>query len=169
MVSDDGTFTKVRVPTEEAMTNALIEVAEKGQRKAYFTTGHQEPSVKDGTSEEGYLKAAVALENEGYVVETVSLLDRENVPKDASILIVAGPKTPLLRNEIEAIRDFLDSGGRVLVLLEPRLDHGMDGLWRRFGVTVGDDLVIDPNPAYGLRAPPPLSCKSSRCTRSRTN
>lgn len=155
--SKTGRFTKIKVPTEEAMTNALIQVSEDRERKAYFLTGHGEPSIKDGKSREGYATAALLLGNEGLHAEELSLVGRSDVPDDASVLILR-PQTALLPNEAEAVKVYLDRGGRALVLLEPSVAHGLDRIFRPYGIAVGDDLVVDDNPAsralgFGADAP----------------
>lgn len=157
IAAESGQYAKVRVPTEQEVTNAIIRVAEKGERKAYFLTGHQEPSIEDG-GEGGFARAALNLRNEGFKVETLSLLDKENIPDDTTVLILAGSKRPLFPNEEEAIRVWLDKGGRAVVLLDPGVKHNMEQIWRRYGILVGDDLVVDPNPAnkaagYGPTTP----------------
>jgi ABC-type uncharacterized transport system involved in gliding motility auxiliary subunit len=157
VVADTGQYTKIRAPSEEELTNALIKVAEKGQRKAYFLTGHQEPMLDD-PSEEGFARAAGNLRNEGIVVEPLSLVDRENVPDDASVLVIAGAKRPLFPNESEAVRVWLDKGGRAVVLLDPGVDAGLEQLWRRYGILIGEDLVVDPasNAAGGFGPTAPI-------------
>lgn len=145
--SENGQFAKLRVPTEEGVTNALIKVAEKPPRKAYFLTGHQEPSIDDHTAEEGYSAAASSLRNEGFQVETLSMVDKENVPKDATLLVLGGARSALFPNEVEAIKAWLNTGGAMIVLLEPGLEYGLDNLFRPLGVRVTDDLVLEPNPA----------------------
>lgn len=159
IAAENGQFTKLRQPTEEGMTNALIKVAERPPRKAYFLTGHREPSIEDLTAEEGYSAAASALRNEGFEATTLSLIDREKVPDDATIIIVAGAQSPLFPNETEALKEWVNRGGRVMVLLEPGLEYGIDALFRPNGIDVGDDLVLEPNPAgraYGFGPESPV-------------
>lgn len=151
-------FTKIKLPTEEAMTNALMELAEDRQRKVYFLSGHGEPSIRDTRSPEAYGQAAQLLGNEGIRVESLSLVDRSDVPDDASAVLVARPRTPLLPNEVAALKVFLDRGGRVGVLLEPSDPHGLTELLRPYAIEVGNDLVVDDNPAskalgFGADAP----------------
>ena len=59
-----------------------------------------------------------ALENEGYEVDTLNLVTQPQVPQDAAVVIVASPTKAVLTNEIDALKAYLDRGGRVLVLLE---------------------------------------------------
>ncbi|MBX2812893.1 MAG: GldG family protein [Myxococcales bacterium] len=152
-----GSYTKIKHPTEEAITNALIQVAEKRQKKAYFVTGHGEPDIKDQTTD-GYLSAATLLGNEGIVVESLALVNLSDVPDDASVVVIAGSQSPLLPNEAAAANVFLDRGGRMLVLVEPGHAHGLDNLLRSYGVAVEEHMIMDENPAskalgFGLDAP----------------
>ena len=160
VVADDASdrFTKIKRPTEEAITNALIQVNENRQKKVYFLTGHGEPSIRDGGSAEGYKSAATLLGNEGIAVDEVSLIGRSDVPKDADVMVVVAPRAGLLPNEVAALKIFLDRGGRVLALLEPGIAHGLEQIFRPYGVSVGDNLIVDDNPTskalgFGVDAP----------------
>lgn len=147
VAAENGQFAKLRTATEEGLTNALIKVAERPAKKVYFLTGHQEPSIEDQAFEEGFAMAASNLRTEGFEVSTLSLLERENVPADASVVIVAGAATRLFPNEVESLKAWLDRGGRVAFLLEPGIELGLERIFRPYGVEVGNDLVIEPNPA----------------------
>lgn len=158
VATEDGRHTKIATATEEALTNALISVAQRQARKVYFLSGHGEPSIEDIDNDTGYKKAAQDLIDEGYQVDSVSFVDRENVPKDATVLIVAGARNALFPNEVQTIHEWLKRGGRALFLLEPGLEPGLESIFRPFGVDVGDDLVVDTNPAakalgFGADAP----------------
>jgi len=147
IAAEDGRHRKIVTPTEEGMTNALISVAERAARKVYFLTGHGEPSIEDIQNDTGLAKAAQDLVDEGYEVESLSLVDRENVPKDATVLVVAAAQRPLFPNEVQTIHEWLKRGGRALFLLEPGLDPGLDAVFRPYGIDVGDNLVVDSNAA----------------------
>ena len=66
------------------------------QRKVYFVQGHGE---RDTGSQErdGYSAIAEALGRENYMVEKLVLAQAGSVPDDASVVIVAGPKTDFFR------------------------------------------------------------------------
>lgn len=147
VAADNGQFAKLRTPTEEGVTNALIKVAQRAARKIYFLSGHGEPSIEERSADEGFARAASSLRNEGYTVETTTLIDQANVPADTAVIIVAGARSALLPNEVEALKAFLDRGGRAMLLLEPGRDYGLSRIFRPYGVDIGDNLVIDPHPA----------------------
>ena len=103
--------------------------------------------------------AKQALENEGYEVETLNLLSRGAVPEDAAVVIVAGPKKPLLSTEVEALKAYLEKGGRVLVLLEAFEDAGLKGFLAGYGVALDNGIILDVNQvsqALGVSAVMPL-------------
>ncbi|MBK6685867.1 MAG: GldG family protein [Deltaproteobacteria bacterium] len=147
VAAGNGRFAKLKTPTEEAMTNALLKVAERPARTVRALGGHGEPSIADLEAETSFAVAASSLRNEGYQVDPVSLIDQDRVPEGTSLLWVAGPQSPLFANEVAALRNFLERGGRAVILVEPGVDSGLAGLLADYGVTLGDDLVIEPNPA----------------------
>jgi ABC-type uncharacterized transport system involved in gliding motility auxiliary subunit len=147
ITAGEGRQTKIRQASEQDLTNALVKVAEKPPRKVYFLTGHGEPSLEDAQGDTAYQRASQALADEGFEIAMLSLLEKENIPKDASLLILAGAQKGLFPNETDAINAYLKLGGRVALLLDPGLEHGLDRVLRTYGIDVGDNLVVDANPA----------------------
>jgi ABC-type uncharacterized transport system involved in gliding motility auxiliary subunit len=133
--------------TEQDFTSALLKLTRADQKKVYFLQGHQERDP-DSAQPTGYNSVSQALKRENYVVEKLSLLATQRVPEDAAVLVIAGPKVPLLEPERVAITEYLDRGGHLLLLAEPRQDAGLGDLLARWHVKVGDDLVVDPGRNY---------------------
>ena len=130
---------------EESVTNALVKVTREGQKTIYFLEGHGEHNV-NLTDQAGYNRIMQLLENQSYTVRSFSLLSEVEVPADCSVLVVAGPRTNLVGNEQEAIRNYLDRGGRALFLINPDYPEesaDLSALLARWKVRIGDDVVID--------------------------
>ena len=130
---------------EESVTNALVKVTREGQKNIYFLEGHGEHNV-NLTDQAGYNRIMQLLENQSYLVKSFSLLNEVEVPADCNVLVVAGPRTNLVGSEQEAIRDYLDRGGRALFLLNP--DYPVESadlseLLARWKVRIGENVVID--------------------------
>ena len=130
---------------EESVTNALVKVTREGQKNIYFLEGHGEHNV-NLTDQAGYNRIMQLLENQSYLVRSFSLLNEVEVPADCNVLVVAGPRTNLVGSEQEAIRDYLDRGGRALFLLNP--DYPVESadlseLLARWKVRIGENVVID--------------------------
>lgn len=98
-------------------------------RIAYFTTGHGErafdvASMADMQKDDmrapvGFLRGL--LNNLGYEVRTLSVAQGlgTKVPGDAGLVIVAGPTEHFLQEEVGALTNYLQEGGRVYLLMDP--------------------------------------------------
>ena len=104
--------------TEENLTNALLKLTREGQKKICFLTGEGERSAKPG-DKEGYSTVRAALLKENYATTDLHLLQQPKVPADASLVIIAGPRKPLMPEEIESLRSYVSGGGRLMTLLDP--------------------------------------------------
>ncbi len=144
--------------TEEAITNTIIKLL-KGQKTIYFDQGHGEHNL-DGTDRTGYQKFKAALTGENSAVKTLVLLQKPEVPADASLLVIAGPQNDFLPQEVDAIQKYLNSGGRVLFMLDPGVDlPNLGKMLSGEKVNLRNDLVIDENPIaqmFGTSASMPL-------------
>ncbi len=128
--------------TEKEITNAMLKVLRDRRERVCFTVGHGERGVGNLESDLGLL--AERLREIDYVVGDSLFLAREaRVPEDCRVLIVAGPRSPFLGHEVEAVRSYLQRGGSLLVLAEALEESGLDELMGEWGVVTGDDFVID--------------------------
>ena len=143
-----GRNEKANSEGEQELTNALVKVIQGRQPKVYFTTGHGE---KDTSSADrtGYNAIGGALTSENFVVDKLVLAQQNGVPADADVVVVAGPKTDLLAGEIDALKAYLAKGGKLFVMLDPvikaddRQPALLQGLLKDWGITAGDDVVVD--------------------------
>ncbi len=139
--------------TEEGITSAFLKDL-KGVRKVCFVTGSHEHQLDD-TSDNGLSKFKTVLEHDNYQADPISLLDKTEVPGDCKVLVVAGPQLTYTANEVTAIQNYVEHGGRVMFLMDPPLDFGrtqfaqndaLDNLLASWGVVLEKDLVLEENP-----------------------
>ena len=71
-----------------------------------------EPALTD-SDRTGYSVAKQALEEQNYTVQELVLARQPQVPDDAAVVIVAGPRRDLLESETEALSTFLGRGGHL--------------------------------------------------------
>jgi len=111
----------------------------------------------------GYSKVKKEFENENYLTKTVTLLQKMEIPSDCSMVIVAGPKTDYLPQEVDTIGKYVTGGGRAVFMLDPGVDlPELSKLLAGWNVTVQNDLVIDENPVaqlFGTEPTMPLILK----------
>lgn len=143
-----GRLERTTLIDEQNLTNALKKVIEGQAKKVYFVQGHAERDPLT-TEAGGYSGIVAALRSDNFEIDTVTLLETGSVPADASVLVVAGPKTDLFPPEIEAIQAFLEADGKVMLMIDPPDQVGdpeptsLIELARAWGIDVGNDIVVD--------------------------
>ncbi|GAB4368593.1 MAG: Gldg family protein [Elainellaceae cyanobacterium] len=135
--------------SERRLTNALLQLTNTSQQKAYFLQGHGERAFEEGQG--GFAQARTALEEEGYGIEPLNLAENPEVPEDANVLVVAGPQQPLLEAEVQALEEYLTRKSGLLLLIDPQTDpntaqndFGLNPLLQDWGIRLSDRIVIDP-------------------------
>jgi len=148
--------TTVSQPSEETITNAIIKVTHQKKQNVYFIEGHGEPSIDDMQDARGYGQAKEALTGENYEVKKLLLAQEGKIPDDCDILVDAGPQKPLFEQEVKAIEGYLAKGGQAVFMVAPRHGDELKPVLARWGVKIGDDVVVDQvvrlfqGPALGL-------------------
>ncbi len=148
--------------TEGGLTNGLLKLTQSSSKRVYFLDGHNERLIlgaEGGAAEgkESLGRAADALRNETYRVDTLPLATRGEVPDDADLVVIAGPTRPMLEHEIEAVRAYVAGGGALFVMIDPRAQTNLYGLLEDWGVGLGDDVVVDQVRALFNQATAPLA------------
>lgn len=135
---------------EGELTNAIIKAVEGKTKKVYFVQGHKEKDTASADERTGYNGLASAMTRDNFTVEKLQLAQQAEVPADADVVVIAGPQVDYLPQEIDALKRFLDKGGKLLAMLDPP-DTGetppltnLTAFLKEWGFGVGGDLVLDP-------------------------
>lgn len=127
---------------EEDVTNALMKLVKGEKKTVYFMDGHGERAL-DSTERDGLQVANGVLGKDGYIVKSFNLAKDLKVPADASVVVIAGPKTEPFPQEADALDAYLNAGGRVLLMLDPPPAASMKDFTQKWGVDVGNNRIID--------------------------
>jgi ABC-type uncharacterized transport system involved in gliding motility auxiliary subunit len=136
---------RVSSDSEEDITNALIKVTREGKKTVCMIEGEGERSPDD-TSERGLSGAKTALTKSLYEVKSVFLLREREVPKDCTVAVVAGPEKDLQPEATAALHDYVEHGGKLLVMVEPPFKEAypdLTGLLEGWDIEPGKDVVVD--------------------------
>lgn len=138
---------------EQLFTSAILQISEGRKPRILFTTGHGERSLDD-QSGRGLAGAQQILGPDNFEVSEWASLGKGAVPPDTDLLVLAGPASSFVQPELDAFAAYLNNGGRMLVLLDPTLGRtagaglvntALEGWLARYGVKVGNDIVVDPS------------------------
>ena len=128
--------------TEQNFTGAILKVTGKQPLKIYFLTGHGEREILNSEMN-GYSFVREGLTADNYAVESLNLAVINQIPSDASLLVLASPQRPFLENEASLINAYLDQGGNGLFLLDPKPRQEMKDILARWGIMVYDGKIVD--------------------------
>jgi ABC-type uncharacterized transport system involved in gliding motility auxiliary subunit len=148
VVEYEGRLERVTSTAEQDVTNAIIKAVQGVQHKVYFVQGHGERSMQ-ATDRGGLSTIVSALGSDNFETEALVLAQQQAVPDDASVLVVAGPRTDFFPAEIEMLRAYLARGGKIFFMFDPpdRADSppltNLIALVAEWGIEVGNNIVVD--------------------------
>jgi ABC-type uncharacterized transport system involved in gliding motility auxiliary subunit len=147
--------------TEEGVTGAFIRDLKNNSRTVCFVTGSGEHQIDD-SDREGFSQFKQLLGKDNYEAKSIDLLQKPEVPNDCNTLVVAGPTRNYVQPAVDAIKKYVEDGGRAFFMLDPPLKMGradiadndaLTSLLQSWGVTVDKDLILDLSPVgqiFGL-------------------
>lgn len=140
--------------TEEGITGAIIRTLKHTTRTVCFVTGSGEHQIDD-SDRNGYSRFKDLLAKDNYVAKSIDLLEKAEVPGDCTVMVVGGPTHDYQQPEVDAIKKYVEDGGRAFFMLDPPLKIGrsmiadndaLTNLLQNWGVTAQKDLILDLNP-----------------------
>jgi hypothetical protein len=84
------------------------------------------------------------LKQNGFHLNSLNLALAQDVPDNASMLIITQPQIDLLPGEIDKLLRYVDNGGNLLWLLDAEPMHGLERLAEKLNLILTPGIVIDP-------------------------
>jgi RNase H-fold protein (predicted Holliday junction resolvase) len=106
-VEANGKREEAKSLTEEEVTGALIRALKGGQRTACAVEGSGEHSLED-TARTSYSNFKELLERNNYKTQAISLLEKPEVPKECTVLIVGGPRFDYVEPAVKAVQRYVE-------------------------------------------------------------
>jgi ABC-type uncharacterized transport system involved in gliding motility auxiliary subunit len=140
--------------TEEGITGAFIRDLKSNTRTVCFASGSGEHQIDD-SNRGGLSHFKELLAKDDYESKSVDLLTKAEVPGECTTLVVAGPTKNYEQPEVDAIKKYVEDGGRAFFMLDPPLKLGheeiadndaLTTLLSSWGITLDKDLILDLNP-----------------------
>jgi ABC-type uncharacterized transport system involved in gliding motility auxiliary subunit len=159
IVQIGGNKNEAKSNSEEDITGAMIRDLKNTTRTVCFVTGSGEHRIDD-SQRGGYSRFKDLLAKDSYEAKTISLLEKPEVSSDCTVLVLGGPTADYQQPEVDAIKKYVEDGGRALILLDPPLKFGrpvvadndaLNAVLTDWGVTAEKDVILDPvGQAVGL-------------------
>lgn len=128
---------------ESKITGAVSFVTEEQVPTVYMLTGHGEEPLPE--------RLADAISTENFELASISLVSG-SLPRDAAAVMIISPKSDISVEEKEQLEEYLDGGGRLLVVsgfVEPGLAN-LYALMASFGMEPVRGVVIEGSGAHSI-------------------
>ena len=136
---------------EQTFTNLLMRLARAQQRLVMQIEGHGERKI-NGKANYDLGEFAKQLAAKGFQTAELNLALVQEVPDNASVLVVTQPQVDWLPGEIAKLISYLNKGGDLLWLIDQEPLHGLQTLADMLKLKLTAGVVIDPA-AQELNAP----------------
>jgi len=135
--------------TEEALTNAIVEVTIDEKPKIYVLEGK---AYNDPEQSLGII--ANALIDEANEIELLDILTKGNIPEDCDCLIITTLKQDLSDLERDKILEYINNGGKLLILSSQNIldvdTPNFDQVLGQYGITIGYGTIVEQDNARML-------------------
>jgi len=149
VIEYQGQLEHIDSVSEENLSNALLRLQRKQKPNLLFVANHNERKINDNTTS-GYSALASQLSNKGFNSHSINLLDQalpgNNNSAENNVLIIGSIHTPLLASEQKKILDYINSGGNLLWLQDPKQDASLQKLQDALQINFVDGVLVDNNP-----------------------
>lgn len=127
--------------TEEALTNAIIDVTTDEKPVIYSLTGHNKYST------DYFYYFSADLEDEAYEFEELNLLTAGSVPDDCSVLMITTLAEDITEAERDAILDYIQAGGKIILFSDPNstgkeMPNFQDVL-DEYGISISEGVMLE--------------------------
>lgn len=143
VIEYQGRTERIERLSEETITNSLIRLHREQKPKILFLTQHGERNTGD-SSAIGYSQLTDKLINKGFDVSSVNLL-QETLDKKNALLVLSTINKPLLASEQEKILLYINTGGNLLWLQDPKIDASQQAIVDKLHIEFVDGVVVDNN------------------------
>jgi ABC-type uncharacterized transport system involved in gliding motility auxiliary subunit len=130
--------------SELEFTNLLIRLARTDERLVMWLEGHGERSLTQRANHD-LGDFGTQLRQKGLRLGALNLALAPEVPDNAALLIIAGPRVPIAEAEVDKIARYLERGGNLLWLIDQEPLQGLEPIAERLGLVLSAGVVVDPD------------------------
>lgn len=123
---------------EKLITSAISYCTAEELPVVHVLEGHGEAELSESFAE--------AIETDNLETETLSLLNGESVPEDVECILINAPSTDISAEEKDMLIEFMESGGRVLILSGTNSGDELPNLKAAaeyYGISILEGVVVE--------------------------
>ena len=128
---------------EGQLTSAINYVISDASQTVYRTSGHGESTFSTTISD--------LMKKNNYNVEELNLVMNTEIPDDCDLLMMYAPTNDLSQEEAEVMKNYLKSGGKVMLILGDTTSEQLPnlmGILSDYGMKEADGYIADPKRCY---------------------
>ena len=143
LVEYEGRQEHLTLLSEQALTSALLRLAHSKNQLLMYLDGHGERKLQ-GIANHDLGEFGSKLHQNGFRLSSLNLTLAQDVPNNASLLIITQPQLNLLPGEVDKLLRYIARGGNLLWLVDAEPLHGLERLTEKLGILLTPGIVIDP-------------------------
>ncbi len=151
VVEYGGRSEHITTLNEQTLSSALLRLAHTRDQLLMYLSGHGERKL-DGMANHDLGEFGGRLKQLGYRTASLNLALAQDVPANASMLVLTQPQTKLMPGEVRKLLRYIDNGGNLLWLVDAEPLRGLEPLAEKLSLTIMPGIVIDPA-AQEMNAP----------------
>lgn len=142
-----STVTVTGYDGEGQLTGAIQYVLSDDMPKVYMIAGHDEMTLETSFTD--------LIQKANIETETINLFNCDAVPEDAEAIMMLAPMSDYSDEDVAKIRDYLDTGGKALILTtytEEELPN-FYSIAEDYGVSVSNHMICENDDAHYSQSP----------------
>lgn len=141
----EGTKELANSATETEITSALYKIENPERNKVLFFGGSGEKSIEN-RGNDGLSELSTTLGRLNYEVSEKNAVNETTIPDDIDVVVIAGPQTSLTQAQQNSLNNFIDKGGKLFIMVDPRTNgapYGLESVFAKFGVEIKPGAIVE--------------------------
>lgn len=147
IVFKEGSLKEVATTASETeITSAIFKLKNPERNTVVFWTGSGEKSTDNTEPQRGLTTLKEALLRLNYDVSEKNAVNDPAISPEADVVVIAGPQSTLTQAQQESLNGFVDRGGRLLIMIDPRTNgapYGVESVLAKFGLETKLGAIVE--------------------------
>lgn len=158
---DYTTYQQIDI-TEEAITNAIMDVVTEEKPKVYFMSNHTMYNTQ-------YFSTIIqAMQNEANEVESLDILANGGIPEDCDCLVISTLREDITEQEKDKILAYIKNGGELLLMCGPNINNvdlsNFQKVLDEYGIDIAKGVVFEGSSANMVAGYPDFIIEETQST-----